>query len=113
MNAMNPFRLRKSINHLAAGALALGLGLFAGAGNGRAQVTYNWTNTVSPGTLTDPGSWSPVGGPGTNLDTFTFLQNGTYTLQLTNNFSNIGSFQFGAANSSGNLNLSLNFGTNV
>ena len=93
--------------------LALAVGLLVGAATSQAGVTYNWTNTAAVAVLNDPNAWNPVGGPGTNVDTFTYLQNGTFDLQLTNNFANIGSFQFGAANSSGTIVLTLDFGTNV
>ncbi len=92
--------------------LALTLGLLAVAGNVHAT-TYNWTNATSSGYLTDAANWSAPGGPGGPGDTFTYLRTGTNTVFLTNNFSNIGSFQFGAASAGQTLVLSLNFGTNT
>jgi PKD repeat protein len=92
--------------------LALALGLLAVTGNVHA-VTYNWTNATSSGYLTDPGNWSAPGGPGGPNDTFTYLRTGTNTVSLTNNFANIGSFQFGAGSAGQNLVLTLNFGTNT
>ena len=92
--------------------LALALGMLAIAGNVRAT-TYNWTNATSSGYLTDPSNWSAPGGPGGPADTFTYLRTGTNTVFLTNNFSNIGSFQFGAASAGQTLILTLNFGTNT
>jgi hypothetical protein len=92
--------------------LALVLGLLAAAGNVHA-ITYNWTNATSSGYLTDPVNWSGPGGPGGPNDTFTYLRTGTNSVSLTNNFANIGSFQFGAASAGQNLVLSLNFGTNT
>src|ERR1039457_689959 len=74
--------------------LALVLGLLAGAGNVHA-IAYNWTNATSSGYLTDPVNWSGPGGPGGPNDTFTYLRTGTNSVSLTNNFANIGSFQFG------------------
>src|ERR1035437_4857020 len=115
---MNQFRViacgfHKPLKTLAAGALALALGLFAGASNVRAQVTYNLTNTAATAFLSDPNIWSPVGGPGTNLDTFTIAQSTTKTLRLTNNYLNNGAFTIGAAVAGQTLNLTLDFGTNT
>ncbi|HUJ10342.1 MAG TPA: pectinesterase family protein [Verrucomicrobiae bacterium] len=105
-------RTSKLIRFVAAGSLATAV-LLVAVPNVSAT-TYNWTNnTVATAVLNDPNAWSPIGGPGGSADTFTYLQNGTFTVQLTNDFSNIGSFQFGAANSSGTLVLTLDFGTNV
>ncbi|HXI82944.1 MAG TPA: pectinesterase family protein [Verrucomicrobiae bacterium] len=104
---------RKSLKSLAAGAMAVGLALFIGVGDTQAQVTYNFTNTAATAFLSDPNAWSPVGGPGTNLDTFTILQAATKTLRLTNNFLNNGSFQIGASGGGQTLNLTLDFGTNT
>ncbi len=113
MNAMNPFRFRKSINHFTAGVLALGLALFVGASNSPAAQVYLWTNTASTAFYNDPGNWSPVGGPGGPTDTASFTMTGTFTLRLTNNLVNLGSFQFGAGAGSAVLNLTLDFGTNI
>ena len=113
-------RLRLRSNHQSAKrsallALALSLGFLVVAGNIQAAQTYNWTNATSSGYLTDPGNWSPTvpSPPGGNLDTFTYLRTGTNTLLLTNNFSNIGSCQFGAGAAGQTLVLTLNFGTNT
>ena len=112
-------RLRLRSNHQSANrsallALALSLGFLVVAGNVQAA-TYNWTNATSSGYLTDPGNWSPTvpSPPGGPNDTFTYLRTGTNTVLLTNNFSNIGTCQFGAGLAGQTLVLSLNFGTNT
>jgi pectin methylesterase-like acyl-CoA thioesterase/PKD repeat protein len=116
MNTMNDFQgIRRAvlqpIRRLAIGGLVSAL--LASAGNSLAT-TYVWTNnTVATGILTDPNAWDPIGGPGGAADTFQYLQTGTYTLQITNDVSNVGSFQFGAANAGETLNLTLDFGTNT
>ena len=99
MNRLQPFTpmLVKPIRNLAAGALALALGLLAGASNVHAATTYNWTNTDSSAYLDNPNNWNPVGGPGSLTDTFTYAVTGTRTLLISNNVLNVGSFQFGAA----------------
>jgi len=94
--------------------LALMLALFGGAATTKAAgITYNWTNTTGAA-FNDPYAWTPTNGPGTNLDTANFSVTGVFEVPLTNNFSGIGSLQFGAAGGSGNnLTVSLNFGTNI
>jgi pectin methylesterase-like acyl-CoA thioesterase len=105
-------RYSQTIPNITAATLAIALGLSAGAGNSFAT-TYSWTNTDATAVLTDPNSWTPIGGPGGPADTFTYLRNGTFTVQLTNDFANIGSFQFGATTAGQPLTVTLDFGTNV
>jgi len=101
-----------SIWRIGAGLLALGLALLAGPDKAHA-VTYVFTN-YNVATFDDPGAWNPVGGPGVLADTADILTNGTVTINLTNNFSaNTGTMLFGAGSSTGNLILTLNFGTNI
>src|ERR1041384_2861843 len=91
---------------------AIALGLVVGATSSHA-VTYTWTNTTGA-VFNDPNAWSPVGGPGTNLDTATVPITGTLTIPLTNDFiQNTGTILFGAAAGGQTLNLGLDFGTNV
>jgi len=93
--------------------LALGLGLFGCAVYSEAAgTTYNWTNATGAA-FNDPYAWSPTNGPGTNTDTANFSTNGVWVVPLTNNFSGVGSVQFGATGSGQNLTVSLNFGTNT
>ncbi|MGA2221041.1 MAG: pectinesterase family protein [Verrucomicrobiia bacterium] len=102
----------KPIKNLTAGAMALGLGLFAGATDSHAA-TYTWTNTTGA-VFNDPNAWNPISGPPGLNDTANFTINGTIYLPLTNNYiSNIGTLLFGGASGSGNLNLTMNFGTNI
>jgi len=92
--------------------MALGLGLFAGATDSHAA-TYTWTNTTGA-VFNDPNAWNPISGPPGLNDTANFTINGTIYLPLTNNYiSNIGTLLFGGASGSGNLNLTMNFGTNI
>ena len=112
MSAMNSFRFGKSINLFAVGALALALGLFACASSSRAN-PYTWTNTTGSA-FNDPNAWNPTGGPPGLNDTASLTLNGTFDVPLTNNYiSNIGTLLFGAANSSGTIILTLDFGTNT
>ena len=99
------------IRNLAACALALTLGLFAGASTSQAT-SYIWTNTTGS-TFDDPNAWNPVGGPGGVSDGATIAFTGTLNIPLTNSFQGLGSLLIGAASSSGTLNLGLDFGTNV
>ena len=99
------------IRTLAAGALALVLGLFAGAGDTHAA-TFNWTNTTGA-VFNDPTAWSTNALPGPS-DTASVTLSATLYIPLTNNFiSNVGTLLFGAASSSGTANLTLDFGTNI
>src|SRR5947207_468632 len=97
-NMANRFRTFTGTFHMprkTLAAVALALGLFASASSVQA-VTYLWTNTTGA-VFNDPNAWNPIGGPGTNLDTANYSITGTFNTPLTNNFSNIGSVQFGAA----------------
>jgi PKD repeat protein len=85
MTMMNQFRIiarnfHQPLKTLAAGAMALGLCLFAGAGNARAT-PYLWTNTTSD-VWEDPNAWSPIGVPGVS-DTATFNAAATHSVTLT------------------------------
>jgi PKD repeat protein len=73
----------KPLKALAAGALALGLCLFAGAGNVHATV-FLWTNTTSD-VWGDPNAWNPVGVPGaSDSGTFGFVgAQTTHSVNLT------------------------------
>src|SRR5690349_6350670 len=104
-------RFHKPLKALAAGAMVFAL--LAIAENAQAQTTYSWTNTAATSFFDDPGVWSPVGIPTNSLDQFTIAKSGTFTIRLTNNFANVGSFQVGAAGGNQQINLTLDFGTNI
>jgi T5SS/PEP-CTERM-associated repeat protein len=115
MTTINHFQFIAQIFHkplkaLAAGALALGVCLFAG----EARATqYNWTNTTGAA-FNDPNAWNPVGGPGGPADIANFASvNGTFDVPLTNSFANIGSFQMGASAAGQPMTVTLDFGTNT
>ena len=120
MNAMNQFQsithsFHKSIRTLAAGALALGLGLFAGAGNSFAQVVHTWN--VSNGYWTDPAAWSPAGVPSSTVSdtaTFTGAAAGgpTFVVNFTNNVINFGTLSFSASAANNTATFTFNLGTN-
>jgi PKD repeat protein len=100
---------RKLLKPLALGAMAFTV--LSGASSVQAT-TYNWTNSAATSFLDDPNVWSPTGGPGGPADTFTIAKSGTFYVQLTNNFSNIGIFTVGAAGGNQQINLTWDFGTN-
>ena len=92
--------------------LTLALALLAVAGNVHAA-PYSWTNTTGAA-FNDPTAWNPPNGPPGLNDTASFTINGTLDVPLTNNYiSNVGTLLIGAANSSGTLNLTMDFGTNT
>jgi T5SS/PEP-CTERM-associated repeat protein len=95
--------------------LTLSVGLLTGAVNSHAT-NYVYTNSTGA-TFDDPNAWNPVGGPGGSADD-ALLTNftGSIVINLTNNFSGIGSFQYGAATGGptpNSVTYSLNFGTNI
>ena len=97
---------------VAAFALALGLGLFAGVGNSQAAA-FVWTNTTGA-VFNDLNAWTNTAGLPGPSDTASVTLSATLDIPLTNNFiNNVGNILFGAANSAGTLNLTLDFGTNV
>ena len=113
MDTMNQFHavthtFHKPLKAILAGALALGL-LVGGA---QAATIYSWTNAAATSFFDDPSVWNPNGIPTNALDSFTIAKSGTFYIQLTNNFANVGSFQIGAAGGNQQLNLTLDFGTN-
>jgi hypothetical protein len=92
MNAMNHFRaithtFHKSSRTFTVGALALGVGLFAVAGNVQAA-PYVWNNTTSD-VWEDPNAWTPAGGPPGVSDTATFNSAATHTVTLTNDVTTL------------------------
>jgi PKD repeat protein len=106
---MTARKFHQPLKALAAGAVAFTL--LADASSVQA-FTYNWTNSAATSFLDDTNVWNPVGGPGGPADTFTIAKSGTFYVQLTNNFSNIGIFMIGAAAANQQINLTLDFGTN-
>src|ERR1017187_851220 len=111
MNAMNQFRVithtfHNSIRNLTAGALALGLGLFAVTSDVHA---FNWTN-LTGGTFNDPNSWSPTpGGPGGPSDSANFALTNTIVTSLTSDIINIGTLSFlGSSTANGNVTINMN-----
>jgi PKD repeat protein len=114
MTTMNLFgsiarNFHKPLKALAAGVLALGLCLLAGARNVQAATTYAWTNTTGA-TFNDPNAWSPVGGPGGPADSASFTISGTINTSLTNSVSNVGTVLFGSSSST--VPLTVNFALN-
>jgi PKD repeat protein len=109
---MNQFRMiapsfHKPLKALAARAVALGLCLFAVAGNAHATA-FIWTNTTS-GLWQDTNNWSPVGLPGVS-DTSTFNSAATHTVTLT---SDVVTLVMDVTVASGNSQtLTLNLGGN-
>jgi polygalacturonase/PKD repeat protein len=97
----------QSIRSLAAGALALALGLSVGVESAQATA-YNWTNSAG-GFWSDTLSWNPHGVPGPS-DTASFTTRGTYTVTFTN--SAIVSNLDVNVHSSSNLVLTLNLNGN-
>src|ERR1017187_2352062 len=112
MTIMNQFRMiapsfHKPLKALAARAVALGLCLFAVAGNAHATA-FIWTNTTS-GLWQDTNNWSPVGLPGVS-DTSTFNSAATHTVSLT---SDVVTLVIDVTVASGNSQtLTLNLGGN-
>ncbi len=103
------------MRNLAAGVLALALGLFAGASNSHATA-YTWTNVTIGASdyWQNPFAWSPsTGVPNGIADTATFNFAGTLSVYVTNKVLNLGNFNVGPSASGGVLNITFELGTNA